>query len=97
MDCTSTDMIDDGRGSTILAVLPPVGSMVRAITSLEPLQRCRATVMTVDDGKQSEKGPRFDLLLEDDVETELSEVGSRAVNSVVCVCVIVVIVEEVVC
>ncbi len=84
----STDMIDDDRGSTIVSVLPSVGSMVRVITSLEPLQRCRATVMTVDDGKQSEKGPRFDLLLEDDVETELSEVGSRAVKILFCVCVL---------
>ncbi len=85
MDFISTEMTDDDRGSTTVAVLPPVGSMVRVTTSLEPLQRCRATVMTVDDEKQSDKGPTFDLLIEEDVETELSEVGSRAMNSVVYV------------
>ncbi len=81
MDFTSTEMTDDDRSSTKVAVLPPVGSMVRVITSLEPMQRCRATVMTVDDEKQSNKGPMFDLLIEDDVEMELSEVGSRAIYS----------------
>ncbi len=85
MDFTSTDVTDDDRGSTTVAVLPSVGSMVRVTTSFEPLQRCRATVMTVDDNKQSDKGPTFDLLIEEDVETELSEVGSRAMSSVVYV------------
>ncbi len=85
MDFTSTEMTDDDRGSTTVDVLPPVGSMVRVTTSLEPLQRCRAIVMTVDHEKQSDKGAVFDLLIEEDVEMEFSEVGSRAMNHVVYV------------
>eukprot|EP01084_Bolivina_argentea_P055569 101851_1 len=73
MDFTSTEMTDDDRGSTTVDVLPPVGSMVRVTTSLEPLQRCRAIVMTVDHEKQSDKGAVFDLLIEEDVEMEFSE------------------------